>query len=179
MSLFLATLIPGLLLLACGALLLWNGPAVGATARAFPRSKRATWILFGAGAAWFLYKVTQLTEADFGDYKVVLFIAFASVAILSFKLVPDFLAVRGLAVLVLLSAGSLLSAAFMQWDHAQRLWMVSLVYAAIFASLFFAGYPYRLRDFFNWLFARPGRARAAGALCAGYGLLLAVVSFTY
>ena len=179
MSLSLATLFPGLVLLAAGALLLWNGPAVGATARSFPRSRRASWVLFGAGAAWFLYRITQLTQADFGDYKVVLFIAFALIAILSFKLVPDFLAVRGLAVLVLLSAGSMLSAAFMQWDHPQRLFMVSLVYAAIVAALFLAGYPYRLRDFLTWLFARPGRARVAGALCAGYGLLLAVVSFTY
>lgn len=179
MSLFLATLIPGLSLLATGGLLLWNAPVVGATARAFPRSRRASWVLFGAGAAWFLYIVTQLTEADFGDYKLVLFAAFASIAILGFKLVPDFLAVRGLAVLVLLSAGSLLSAAFMQWDHPQRLFMVSLVYAAIFASLFLAGYPYRLRDFFNWLFARPGRARTAGALCGSYGILLIIVSFTY
>jgi len=179
MSLFLATLIPGLLLLATGGLLLWNAPVVGATARAFPRSRRASWILFGAGAAWFLYIVTQLTEADFGDYKLVLFIVFAAIAILSFKLVPDFLAVRGLAVLVLLAAGSFLSAAFMKWEIPQRLFMVALVYAAIFASLFFAGYPYRLRDFLDWLFARPGRARTAGILCGGYGLLLTIVSFTY
>lgn len=179
MSLFLATLIPGLLLLAAGALLLWNAPVVGATARAFPRSRRASWVLFGAGAAWFLYIITRLTEADFGDYKVVLFIAFAAIAILSFKLVPDFLAVRGLAVIVLLSAGSFLSAAFMQWDIPQRLFMVTLVYAAIIASLFLAGYPYRLRDFLDWLFARPARARALGTMGAGYGLLLVIVAFTY
>ena len=179
MSLFLATLIPGLLLIAAGGLLLWNAPVVGATARAFPRSRRAAWILFGAGAAWFLYIVTQLTEADFGNYKLVLFIVFAGIASLSFKLVPDFLAVRGLAVLVLLGAGSFLSAAFMQWELPQRRFMVALVYAAIIASLFLAGYPYRMRDFLGWLFARPVRARAAGALCGGYGLLLAIVSFTY
>lgn len=178
MSLFLATLIPGLLLVATGALLLWNSPAVGATARAFPRSRRAAWVLFGAGAAWFLYIVTRLTEADFGTYKLVLFVLFAAIAILSFKLVPDFLAVRGLAVLVLLAAGSFLSAAFMQ-DFPQRRFMVAFVYVAIGAALFLAGYPYRMRDFLEWLFARPARARAVGALCGGYGLLLAIVSFTY
>lgn len=179
MSLFLATLIPGLLLLSTGALLLWNAPVVGATAKSFPRSRRAAWVLFGAGTAWFLYIVTRLTEADFGTYKLVLFVLFAAIAILSFKLVPDFLAVRGLAVLVLLAAGSFLSAAFMQWDFPQRLLMVAFVYVAIIAALFLAGYPYRMRDFLEWLFARPSRVRAAGALCAGYGLLLAIVSFTY
>jgi hypothetical protein len=179
MSLFLATLIPALLLLVAGALLLWNAPVVGATARAFPRSRRAAWVLFGAGAAWFLYIVTHLTEADFGNYRLVLFIVFAGIAILSFKHVPDFLAVRGLAVLVLLGAGHFLTAAFMKWEFSQRLFMVSLVYAAIIASLFLAGYPYRMRDFLEWLFARPTRARTAGVLCGGYGLLLAIVSFTY
>lgn len=179
MSLFLATLIPGLLLLAVGALLLWNAPVVGATAKSFPRSRRAAYVLFGAGSAWFLYIVTQLTEADFGNYKLVLFIVFAAIALLSFRLVPDFLAVRGLAVLVLLGAGSFLTAAFMQWDYPQRLFMVAFVYLAIIAALFLAGYPYRLRDFFEWLFARPSRARTLGALCGGYGLLLAIVSFTY
>jgi hypothetical protein len=179
MSLFLATLIPGLLLIAAGGLLLWNAPVVGATARAFPRSRRAALVLFGVGAAWFLYIVTQLTEADFGNYRLVLFVVFVGIAILSFKLVPDFLAVRGLAVLVLLGAGSFLTAAFMKWEYSQRLFMVALVYAAIISSLFLAGYPYRMRDFLEWLFARPGRARAAGIACGGYGLLLAIVSFTY
>jgi hypothetical protein len=152
---------------------------VGATAKSFPRSRRAAYVLFGAGAAWFLYIVTQLTEADFGNYKLVLFVVFAAIALLSFRLVPDFLAVRGLAVLVLLGAGSFLTAAFMQWDYPQRLFMVAFVYLAIIAALFLAGYPYRLRDFFEWLFARPSRARTLGALCGGYGLLLAIVSFTY
>lgn len=179
MSLFLATLVPGLLLIAIGALLLWNAPVVGATAKLFPRSRRAAYVLFGIGAAWFLYIITQLTEADFGSYKIVLFVVFGAIAVLSFRLVPDFLAVRGLAVVILLAAGHFLAAAFMKWDHPQRLFMVALVYMAILASLFLAGYPYRLRDFFEWLFARPSRARAVGAVCSGYGLLLAIVSFTY
>ena len=179
MSLLLATLIPGLMLIAAGALLLWNAPVVGATARAFPRSRRAAWVLFGAGAAWFLYIVAHLTEADFGNYKVVLLIVFTAIAVLSFKHVPDFLAVRGLAVLILLAAGSFLSAAFMKFQYPQRLLMVTLVYAGIIASLFLAGYPYRLRDFFDWLFARPERARTVGAICGVYGLILAIVSFTY
>jgi len=166
-------------LVATGALLLWNAPVVGATARAFPRSRRAAYVLFGVGAAWFLWVIAHLTESDFGNYKIVLFVAFALIAVLSFKHVPDFLAVRGLTVIVLLAAGSFLSAAFMHYELKRRLFMVTLVYAAIFASLFLAGYPYRMRDFLDWMFARPNRARTIGALCGVYGLLLAIVSFTY
>ena len=57
--------------------------------------------------------------------------------------------------------------------------MVGAAYVAIVAAIYLAGYPYRLRDFFGWLFARGSRARALGAVLAGYGALLAVLAFTY
>jgi hypothetical protein len=36
-----------------------------------------------------------------------------------------------------------------------------------------------LRDFLEWLFARPARTRRIGGVLAAYGLLLAVLAFTY
>jgi hypothetical protein len=179
MSLALATLVTAVLFLATGGLLLWNGPAVGATARAFPRSRRAAYVLFGVGAAWFLWRVWHLSEADFGDYRLPLVAVFGTVAVLSFRLVPDFLAVRGLAIVVLLGARDLLAAAFMRWEHPQRLLLVAAVYGAIAAALFLAAYPYRLRDFLGWLFARPGRPRAIGTATTAYGVALLAVAFTY
>ena len=179
MPLLPATLLPGLLLLALGALLLWNGPAVGATAKALPRSRRAAWLFLGAGSLWFLWRLFHLGAADELLPKPILLIAFGAVAILSFTQAPDFLAVRGLAILTLLGAGDLLYAAYAEWNHPQRLFMVGAVYVAIAAAIYLGGYPYRLRDFFGWLFARPGRPKALGALLAGYGLLLSVLAFTY
>ncbi len=179
MSLLTATLLPGLLLLALGALLLWNGPAVGATAKALPRSRRAAWLFMGAGSLWFLWRLFHLGAADELLPKPILLIAFGAVAILSFTQAPDFLAVRGLAILALLGAGDLLYAAYAEWSHPQRLFMVGAVYLAIATAIYLGGYPYRLRDFFGWLFARPGRPKALGALLAGYGLLLSILAFTY
>ena len=57
--------------------------------------------------------------------------------------------------------------------------MVSAVYVAIVAAIFLGGYPYRLRDFFGWLFARASRPRLLGTLFASYGLLLSILAFTY
>ena len=179
MSLFFATLLPGLLLLALGGLLLWNGPVVGAVAKALPRSRRASWLFLGTGALWFLWILFHLSTADELLPKPLLILAFGAVAALSFKYAPDFLAVRGLAVLTLLGAGELLSAAYMEWAHSQRLFMVGAAYVAVGVAIYLAGYPYRLRDFFGWLFARSSRPRAFGALLAGYGALLAVLAFTY
>lgn len=179
MSLTLATLIPGLLLLAFGAALLSGRATVPALLKAFPRSQAAAVVLFGGGAIWFLHRVWHLSEADFGQYRVILAVAFAAIALLSFKYVPDFLSVRGLAVLILLGASPLLGAAYMQYDQPQRLLMVGVVYLFIALAIYLGASPYRLRDFFDWLFRTPGRARALGGVLAGYGLLLVITAFTY
>src|SRR4051812_35919001 len=104
MSLTVATLFAGLLLLALGMPLLCNHSGYAAALKAFPRSLGAAYVFFGAGAAWFLYAIWHLSAADFGEYRVWLFAGFAAVAVLAFKCVPDFLAVRGLCALVLMGA---------------------------------------------------------------------------
>jgi hypothetical protein len=179
MSLFLATLIPGLVLAVLGAGLLANQPAVVNALKTFPRSPTAALFFFGGGAVWFLWQVWNLSTADFGEYHVLLTVAFAAVAILAFKCVPDFLAVRGLCVLLLLSASPLLGAAYMEYSRPQRLFMVTPIYLLIAVAIWLGVQPYRLRDFFSWLFLRPGRTRGVGGVLLAYGLLLAVVAFTY
>lgn len=179
MSLTLATLIPGLLLLGLGVPLLMNNAGWTAVLKQFPRSRRAAYLFFTAGAAWFLSAVWNLSPADFGDYRGYLFVAFAVIAALSFKCVPDFLAVRGLCALMLMAAMPLLDAAYMEYDKPQRLLMVTLVYVGISFAIWLGAQPWRLRDFFTWLFARPQRTRTLGGALIAYGLILAVVAFTY
>jgi hypothetical protein len=179
MSLTAATLLPGLLLLLLGIPMLLNHSGYTAILKAFPRSVTASYVFFGIGAAWFLYAIWNLSPADFGEYRTYLFIGFLLVAILSFKCVPDFLAVRGLATLVLMAAMPLLQSAYMEYDKPQRLFMVSAVYIALLAAIWLGAQPWRLRDFFNWLFAQPSRARGLGGMLAGYGLVLSIVAFTY
>ena len=178
MSLTLATLLPALLLLALGIPLLLNHSGYTAMLKAFPRSPAAAYLFFGAGAAWFLHAIAHLSAADFGEYKLYLFIGFLVVAVLAFKCVPDFLAVRGLCVLVLMGAMPLLDAAYME-EPQQRKLMVAAVYVAIAFAIWLGAQPYRMRVFLAWLFARPGRIRAVGGALAGYGLLLCGVAFTY
>jgi len=179
MSLTLATLLPGLVLIVLGLALLSGSKTVSALCKTFPRSQAAAVVCFGGAALWFLYHVWHLSPADFGDYRTLLSIGFAALAVLAFWCIPDFLAVRGLATLILLAAWPLLYAAYMEYDHPQRLFMVSFVYLCIMAALYLGAAPFRLRDAFEWLFARRPRARVTGAVLLGYGLLLAVVAFTY
>jgi hypothetical protein len=179
MTLTAATLTTGLLLLALGTPLLLNHAGCVAVLKSFPRSRSAAYLFFSAGAAWFLYEIWHLSPADFGEYRTYLFIGFAAVAALAFKCVPDFLAVRGLATLILMGAMPLLDAGFMNFEHAQIVLYKIAIYLAIAAAVWLGAQPWRLRDFLAWLFAQPARTRGVGGALAGYGLLLAIVAFTY
>jgi hypothetical protein len=179
MSLVLATLLPGLLLAVLGGLLVSNQSIVTAALKALPRSATAAMYLFGGAAVWFMWITWHSSPADNFDHPVLLTVAFGVIAALSFKCVPDFLAVRGLAVLVLLAAWHLRAAAYMEYDQPLRLLMVAPLFLFIALAIWLGVQPYRLRDFFAWLFLRPVRARSLGGGLLAYGLLLAAVAFTY
>ena len=181
MSLLLATLLPGLFLALLGGLLCWNGAPVAANAKALPRSSAATWLCFGGGAAWFLWRLSHTGQSDliFFESPTKLILGFGVLAVLAFIYTPDFLAVRGLCILMLLAAEPLLYAAYMEWAHPQRLLMVTAVYVGLTAALYLAAYPFRLRDFFDWLFRAPGRPRLLGAILLAYGLATSAAAFTY
>ena len=179
MTLFLATLLVGIALLVLGAALAADTSVVRSALRSFPRSRMAAYVLFGGASAWFLSRVAVLSEADFGQYRNALFAGFAAVAVLSFFYVAEFLAVRGLAALVLLAAGPLLYTAYGEYEIPARLFMVSAVYVALTAALWLGAQPWRLRDAISWTQRMPGRARFIGAALVAYGLLLVGVAFTY
>lgn len=181
MSLFLATLLPGLFLVLLGTLLLWNDPRVRSTAKALPRSQRGAGLFFGAGAVWFIWLVSNLGESDliFVKNPLPVMIAFGALAVLAFIYTPDFLAVRGLCVLMLVGGETFREAAYMEYQHPQRLLMVTAVYIGFGLAIYLAAAPYRLRDFFDWLFQQPARARLVGAVLLSYGLATTAVAFTY
>ena len=179
MSLFTATLSTGLFLLIFGGALLSGSSAVSSLLKGFPRSRAATYVLFGAASLWFLHETWTLSAADFGEYHALLTVFFGAVAVLAFYYVPDFLAVRGLAALILLAAWPYLRSAYMLYQYPQRLFLVSFVYLLIFLSLWIGAQPYRVRDFIEWLQHKPSRGKVLGGAVAAYGVLLCVVAFTY
>ena len=178
MTLFQATVGTGIFLLILGSHYLWHGLNTAKHTKTFPRSQAAAYLLLGTASVWFLYKIVHLGPADFGQYRHLLFLLFLTVAVGSFFYVPDFLAVRGLAALALLISGTLLDAAYMQ-PQKTRLFLVSFVYLAITLSLYLGASPYRLRDFFDWLYKKELRPRIAGGVLAAYGILLIGAALTY
>lgn len=176
MSLYVATLALAFFLLLLGGSLFWNGSPVKENAMKFLRSEKASWITFGTSSAWFLWIILQLSEADFGTYKIWLFLFFAALAIASFFHVKDFLPVRGLAALILLTSYELLEVAYFQ-EPQTRLFFVSFIYLCVIIALILGAFPFLLRDFFEWLFGTYLRPRALGLILASYGALLSFIAF--
>src|SRR5712671_2678692 len=76
--------------------------AFAAGVRKFPRSLPWGVALMLLGTAWFLWYLNQESISDFAAYKPLLLAGFAAVGLASCIYVQDFLAVRGLAVVLLL-----------------------------------------------------------------------------
>lgn len=178
MSLFQSTICTGVILVLLGAFLLFFRQHSESLFKGALRSKIAAIILMGLGSAFFLIKVTHLGDADLGKYKDWLFVGFFLVAFLSFFTVPDFLPVRGLAILLLLASDAVLDSAYMR-EPQLRLFLVSWVYVVIVGSMYVGALPYRMRDFLYWLYLRNWRTATSGIVMLAYGTLLIGVSFLY
>jgi len=96
---------------------------------------------------------------------------------LTWRYVPEFLAVRALGMLVLLAAEPLLEAAWLR-PEMSRLLLVTLVYVWICFALFWIGMPYTLRDQIDWLLRTPARLKYACSAGIAYGAVLLISRWT-
>ena len=143
------------------------------------RSSKITILFLGISLFWFLYRhVQSLGDADFGEYKVTIGLIAVLIAVSSYFFIKDFLAVRSICILLLFYAREVLDSAFLQ-EPITRLFLVSVVYFIIVLSIYFGTYPYRLRDFLNWLYNKSNRPKFLGSTLIFCSIILLAVSFTY
>jgi hypothetical protein len=155
---------------------------VNAALRAFPRSLPAALVFFGGAAAWFLWGITQLSDTDLPtpaggfrflgisfetSFRDLLVYLFGGTALLAFKFLRDFLAVRGLGILLLLSARVLLDVGYMQ--QPANLLLSSTAYLFVVLGLIWGVSPYRFRDWLNWILERRVRSLALGIALSALG----------
>jgi hypothetical protein len=146
-------------------------------ARAFPRSEGIGFVLMGLGTAWFLYNLQAEAIADFAAYKKYMLLAFGAIGVLTCIFVRDFLAVRGLAVCLLLLAWITLNRT--RWaDTPARLVLVVWAYTWVIGGMWLTISPWRLRDFLNWWTAHPNRLRIGAALQLALGVAVLVLGLT-
>lgn len=179
MTLFQASISTGCLLCIFGILLTIQRANFAAVLIRFPRSKLCSYWLVSLATLWFLLRhVTHLSEADFGDYKLLIGLIAVGVALLSFLYVADFLAVRGWSMLVLLYAREVLDAAFLQ-EPESRLLLVLVTYIFIVIALYLGAWPYRMRDWMEWMGKKKVRFTLLGWGFVFVGLIILTTSFTY
>ena len=153
--------------------------AFGAAVRKFPRSLAWGYFLTLLGTAWFLFNLSQESIADFATYKNILFGGFAAVGIGTCIFVQDFLAVRGLAIVLMLLAKLMVDTGR---PHLEDTYWVLVIqtwaYILVIAGIWFTVSPWRLRDMLNWGTANEKRIKLWCGARLAFGLLVAVLGFT-
>lgn len=151
--------------------------AFGGWLRKFPRCVPYGIVLMLIGTAWFDWNLSLETISDFEPYKKFLLLFFGAVGVCACIFVQDFLSVRGLAVVLLMLAKTMVDTA--RW--AGTSWNLAIViwaYVWVVAGIWFTIYPWHFRDAVNWQTASTGRIRLFSALRAAVGLFVAALGFT-
>jgi hypothetical protein len=148
-----------------------------AAARKLPRSIPMGYLFMLLGTGWFIWNVQSESLADFEGMKPYLDALFVAVGVGTCVFVTDFLGARGLAVVALLLAKTMLDA--QRWaDSEWRLVIAVWAYLLVVAGIWFTAWPWRLRDLLQWATANEARTRIGSGLRMAFGLFVAVLGFT-
>ncbi|MCF7787243.1 MAG: hypothetical protein K9N47_14035 [Prosthecobacter sp.] len=166
------------------ALILSHGWALKNTAKtqaflkAFPRTYVWGLILLTIGFLWSEFALANMDMGEFYNMrdKFMMIVAAGYVGVLIY--VKEFLAVRALGSLMLLVAGPVLTAAFLQ-PQTSRLLLPILAYVWIIVGMFFIGMPFLMRDWVNTLIAKPQRWNLAIYGGIAYGVVLLAAAILY
>jgi len=154
-----------------------NGDKAKAFLKAFPRNYGWGVILLSIGFLWGMMCLFNMDMGEFFFLRKWFLMAVPIGFVLVLMYVKEFLAVRALGSLMLLAAGPVLAAAFLQ-PQVTRLLLPILAYAWIIVGMFFVGMPFLMRDWTTWLLAKPGRWSLAVWSGVAYGALLLVLAVT-
>jgi hypothetical protein len=148
-------------------------------ARRFPRHIPIGAFLVAVGTAWFLYNLSMESIADFAPYKLHMMAVFAAVGLGTCIFVRDFLAVRGLAIVLLLLAKLMVDTGRPHLAHTHWVWVIQgWAYVFVVAGIWLTISPWRLRDWIAWATANEGRTRRICLLRLAFCLLVVALGAT-
>jgi hypothetical protein len=155
---------------------LLNPKDFAAAVRKFPRSMPWGYALTLLGTVWFLWNLSQESISDFASYKNVLFAGFAGIGVATCIFVQDFLAVRGLALVLLLLAKLMVDTGRprlpdTEWTLVIQTW----AYLLVIGGIWFTVSPWRLRDLLEWATANEKRVKVGCGVRLAFGLVVAAL----
>jgi len=156
-----------------------NPVGLAAIARKLPRNLGAGVVLMLLATMWFTWNVNNEPIADFSAFKPYMLGAFIAVGILSCIFVQDFLAVRGLAVLMVLLAKLMVDTARPHLDESP--WVLVIqgwAYVFVVMGIWFTITPWRLRDLINWATASEARTRLLSLIRLGFAACIVDLGLT-
>jgi hypothetical protein len=147
--------------------------------RKFPRAVVPGVVFLSIALIWCLIIVNGAREDGMAVPKNVVYLFLVGVYVGLIALKFDFLAVRGLAILLMMIAKVVVDSAN-QIETPWRLVMTVLAYIWAIVSIWFTVSPYRMRDLIEWATATDGRLRTLSAVgCAFGAFLVALGLFAY
>ena len=149
------------------------------SARKFPRNLKAGIVLMLLGTAWFAWNVKAEPIADFSAYKPYMLAGFSAIGVLACIFVQDFLAVRGLAVVLLLLGKLMVDTGRPHLGETEFVWVIQVwAYVLIVAGMYFTIAPWRLRDFLNWATASDRRLKFGSVIRLAFATLAVALGLT-
>ena len=142
-----------------------------------PRSRVAGVVLLTLALVWSFWLLATMEMGEFSGFRRPLLIALPIGYVLVMLFVEEFLAVRALGILCLLSAEPLLEAAFFRYETS-RLLVTVFAYLLVVAGLFWVTMPYLLRDQIDWSARSNIRWHTIHGIVAVYGAAILACAFT-
>jgi hypothetical protein len=152
---------------------------LAAAAKKFPRNLPAGIALMLLGTAWFVWNVNQEPIADFSSFKPYMIGGFAAVGILSCIFVQDFLAVLGLAVVLLLLGKLMVDTGRPHLGQSPFVLVIQTwAYVLVVVGIWFTVTPWKLRDFLNWATATDSRTRLLSGVRLAFAAFVVLLGLT-
>ena len=152
---------------------------LAATVKKFPRNLPIGIALMLVGTVWFVWNVDNEPIADFSAFKPYMIAGFAAVGVLSCIFVQDFLAVRGLAVDLLLLGKFMVDTGRPHLGQSSFVLVIQTwAYVLVVAGIWFTITPWKLRDFLEWATATESRTRLLSGLRLGFAAFVLVLGLT-
>lgn len=153
--------------------------AFGRWVKSFPRNYPAGVVLTFVAGSWFCWLTATTDLGEMSGLRHILVTAWAAGAVLLIIFVPTFLAVRGLAFLLLLGTELILSSAFLV-DNDAKYVMTVLAYVWAVVGMILVASPFYLRDALEVALKTPQRCRILSIAGAAFGaVLLLLGAFVY
>ena len=152
---------------------------LAAAARKFPRNLPLGVVLMLLATVWFVWNVNKEPIADFSAFKPYMIGGFAAVGVLSCIFVQDFLAVRGLAVVMLLLGKLMVDTGRVHLGESPFVLVIQgWAYVFVVLGIWFTITPWKLRDILNWATATESRTRFLSGVRLAFALFVVLLGLT-